>query len=100
MSSVLSTADSVPTVEMVTTKITELLMETLNVESSELDTSKPFTAYGLDSLDALIVVGDIEDWLGVDLPTTLLWDCANVDEVVAYAKDNYLDLTEKARASS
>ena len=48
----------------------------------------------------MIVVGDIEDWLGVDLTTTLLWDCANVDEVVAYAKDNYLDLTEKARASS
>lgn len=54
----------------------------LQIDESQIDTSKPFDEYGLDSTDAIIVVGLVEEQIGMDLEPELLLQNRTVDEVV------------------
>jgi acyl transferase domain-containing protein/acyl-CoA synthetase (AMP-forming)/AMP-acid ligase II/acyl carrier protein len=40
----------------------------------DIDIRQPFTYYGLDSLQAVSLAGELETWLGRSLPATLAWD--------------------------
>ena len=54
----------------------------LRISSAELQTDRPFTDYGLDSVAALTVSTEVEDTFGlVSIPPTLLWDYPTVDEL-------------------
>jgi myxalamid-type polyketide synthase MxaB len=59
--------------------LTGHLAAKLAVEAQDLDPSQPFTAYGLDSLQMVSLVGDLEGWLGRTLPPTLAWDFPTVE---------------------
>ncbi len=83
-----------PAVTDVQDKVVALLAECLKVETTEIDLEKQLTSYGLDSIDAVTMVGDIEDWLEIELPSTLFWDCENIREVASYIVDNFDDLAE------
>jgi acyl carrier protein len=48
--------------------------EWLEVEPSEFDPRTPVAAYGLDSISAVTLSVDLEDALGIELQTALLWD--------------------------
>jgi len=50
------------------------LSEALRVKPYEIDPRLPFTRFGLDSLTAFNLTGDLADWLGRDLSATLLWE--------------------------
>ena len=50
------------------------LAQAIGVEPHQIDPRLPFTSFGLDSLTAFNLTGDLADWLGRDLPATLLWD--------------------------
>jgi acyl carrier protein len=50
------------------------LAEQLGLEPQEIDAQKPFTEYGLDSIVGVSLAGDLEEWLGLQLSPTLLWD--------------------------
>lgn len=81
-----------PSAEVVQNKVVELLASYLKVESVEIDVDKQFMSYGLDSINAVTLIGDIEDWLDVELPTTLLWDCNCIRELALYVVDNHSEL--------
>ena len=53
--------------------VTHLAQE-LGFESHDMDVHMPLTEYGLDSLAGMVLAGDLEEWLGVQLSPTLLWD--------------------------
>ena len=59
-----------------------------NKESIELD--KPFSDYHLDSLTAAEFSDDIHDWLGVEVPITLVWNYPTLADMTRYlsAKSN------------
>ena len=59
------------------------LASILQVEETEIDTAKPFDEYGLDSTDAVIVVGLVEERLGIELEPELLLRNRTIDEVIA-----------------
>jgi acyl carrier protein len=44
------------------------------MEVSGIDVSKSFLSYGLNSLQAMLMAGDLENALGLPLPPTLAWD--------------------------
>lgn len=46
----------------------------LGVPAAEIDAKAPLSRYGLGSVEAVVLVGDLEEWLGVPLEPTLLWD--------------------------
>lgn len=54
------------------------LADTLGVDTREIDIQKPFSAYGLDSAQAIGMVGDLEVWLDRTISPTVIWDYPNV----------------------
>ncbi len=65
-------------------RLTDMLAETLRIAPAEIDVSRPLPHYGLDSIDAVTLAGDLEDWLNVELPSTLLWDYPTVEGIASY----------------
>ena len=80
------------TLESIKEKSKELLAERLKVQPSEINVEKELTSYGLDSIDAMTMVGDLEDWLDAELPSTLLWDYSNINDLSAYIAGNLQEL--------
>jgi len=60
------------------------LSDLLSVDVETIDAQQPLTRYGLDSIDAVTVVGDLEDWLDLELPSTLFWDYPTIEKAVNY----------------
>ena len=50
------------------------LAEHLGLPSEGIDTHRPITTYGLDSITGISLAGDLEAWLQLQLSPTLLWD--------------------------
>jgi acyl carrier protein len=72
-------------IEAIRESLVFMLNKELRVES--IDPDKLLTQYGLDSISALTVAGELEDMLGLELPTTLLWDCPTVNHIADYLVD-------------
>lgn len=47
-------------------------------DPASVDPDQPFTYYGLDSVQAVAIAGELETWLGRRLPPTLAWDYPTV----------------------
>ena len=58
----------------------------LQIDGSQIDTSMPFDEYGLDSTDAIIVVGLVEEQIGMELEPELLLRNRTIDDVVSSLK--------------
>ncbi|HEY0301868.1 MAG TPA: AMP-binding protein, partial [Rhizomicrobium sp.] len=59
--------------------IVERLAAMLEMAPAEVDCHAPFSVFGLDSMKAVALSGDLETWLGRALPATLLWDYPTID---------------------
>ncbi len=53
--------------------ITHLALES-NITLDDISVQEPFASYGLDSLQAVSITGDLESWLERKLSPTLAWD--------------------------
>jgi acyl carrier protein len=51
----------------------------MGVLPEEIDETEPFARYGLGSMEAVSMAGELEEWLGRDLPATLLYDYPTID---------------------
>nr|VFK23759.1 MAG: Acyl transferase domain-containing protein [Candidatus Kentron sp. MB] len=49
-----------------------------------IDTSRPFAYWGLDSVAATGLSGELGDWLGQALPPTLVYDYPSIDALARY----------------
>ena len=49
-----------------------------------MDPAAPFSKYGLQSIDAVILAMEIEEEVGVELPPTLLWEYNTINECASY----------------
>ncbi|MFE9934122.1 acyl carrier protein [Streptomyces sp. NPDC005533] len=49
-----------------------------------IDPSVPLAEYGMDSVAALSLCGDLEDEFGLEVEPTLLWDHPTVTSLVGY----------------
>lgn len=65
------------------------LAEQLSLDSQAISVSEPLTRYGLDSIDAVTMVGDLEDALDVELPSTLFWDYPTIEKSAQFLAENY-----------
>jgi thioesterase domain-containing protein/acyl carrier protein len=57
------------------------LSKSLEVEPAALDSAAPLDRLGVDSLMALRTAGGLAEWLGRDVPATLIWDYRSVDAI-------------------
>lgn len=72
----LSTA---PTAEEIEIWLTVKFSEMLGLQTKDIDVHEPFARYGLGSIQAVSLTGDLEDWLELQLPSTLLWDYSTIE---------------------
>jgi 8-amino-7-oxononanoate synthase len=63
-----------PNTQTIVEWLIERVAALVGVAPNELDTAQPFAVFGLDSIAAVGLSGELEDWLGVELPATILWD--------------------------
>jgi acyl-CoA synthetase (AMP-forming)/AMP-acid ligase II/acyl carrier protein len=82
------------------TWIAEQLSVMLDIERAEIDIGAPFSAFGLDSLKAVSLAGELETWLGRSLPPTLLWDYPTIDALAAHLATPDLKVRPAPRAAS
>lgn len=60
--------------DLLRTWIVRWLIERGGVDPLEIDTERPFDSYGLDSLTAIRLIGDLEDGWGVELTPMVAWE--------------------------
>lgn len=65
------------------------LAEQLSLDTASINITEPLTRYGLDSIDAVTMVGDLEDALDVELPSTLFWDYPTIEKSSQFLVENY-----------
>ncbi|MEJ1962673.1 MAG: SDR family NAD(P)-dependent oxidoreductase [Gammaproteobacteria bacterium] len=54
------------------------IAERTGTAPDEIDVTRPFASLGLDSLSALRLAGDLEQWLGEDISPTLIYEHVNI----------------------
>jgi len=80
-----STAVTDPMVEdYVRTIIKETISESLKMEERRIQDDRSFSEYGVDSIVAVNLVNLINKHCNIDLPTTILFDYNNVDQLVKH----------------
>lgn len=50
----------------------------------QIDVRAPFAHFGMGSVDSLILTGRMEQWLGYELPATVLWDYGSIRKLSAH----------------
>lgn len=60
------------------------LTVSLEIEPENVDRTIPFENYGLDSLKALALTGDLEDWLGYEVDPTLMYDSHTIETLAKH----------------
>ncbi|MEL7223876.1 MAG: acyl carrier protein [Cyanobacteria bacterium J06576_12] len=83
-----SSSESAPTLK-IQAWLVEQIADVLSLDPTTIDVQQPLTRYGLDSIDAVTLVGDLEDWLDLELPSTLLWDYPSIAKASAYMVEEF-----------
>ena len=90
------------------TWIVQWLVETAGVSEDSIALDIPFADFGLDSVDATDFSYDLEEWLGIELNITVLWNHPTVGRMATYldtkvnghkeSKDDYNYIEEALEA--
>jgi acyl transferase domain-containing protein/acyl-CoA synthetase (AMP-forming)/AMP-acid ligase II/pimeloyl-ACP methyl ester carboxylesterase len=56
----------------------------LSVSAREIDTEEPFASMGLDSVQAVRLSAELEDYLSIKLSPTIIYDYPNISSLAAY----------------
>ena len=59
----------------------------VHLDVADIDTTATLTTYGLDSVYALTLCGDIEDHLGLVLEPTVAWDHPTIDALARHVEE-------------
>jgi acyl carrier protein len=68
-------------------KLVSMMAKQLKKEPEAIEVSEEIANYGMDSIDAIMLAGDLEDSLGLELPSTLLWDYPTIKDIAAYLSE-------------
>jgi len=71
----------------------------LRVSAKEISTDTSLLNYGMDSVNAIMLVGDLESQLNLRLPPTLVWDHPTVDALAKIVVSDALAATEPQQPS-
>ena len=88
-----------PTAEAISAWLVAKLAERLELDPNTIDTDKELTEYGLNSIEAVNLSGELENFLGYRLSPTLLWDYPTIETLAQYLAENPLDYGEDVRSN-
>jgi acyl carrier protein len=67
------------------------LSESLQLEPADLDLDTPMNRYGLNSIEAVSLSGDLEGFLGRRLSPTIFWDYPTINQLSRYLVSEKVD---------
>nr|WP_269455615.1 type I polyketide synthase [Micromonospora narathiwatensis] len=68
-------------------RLVETLAARLKVSPRAVDPTRPIATYGLQSVDLVGLVGELEGWLGRELSSTLIWEYPTIDALAAFLSE-------------
>ena len=60
----------------------------VEIEPQSIDIRKPLEYYGMDSMQAMHLSGDLADWLGRQLSPTVVWDYPTIELLASHLARN------------
>ncbi|TWU49598.1 AMP-binding protein [Rubripirellula reticaptiva] len=72
--------------------MSQWLIARAGVDPIDVALEKPFTDYGLDSMTAVEMSGEIEDWSGVELTPIVAWNYPNTASLSEFIADQIIEL--------
>src|SRR5471030_1812460 len=89
-----------PTEEAIRTWLVTNIANVVNMDPSRIDARQTFDNYGLDSLQAVSLSGDLETWLNREISPTVVWDYPTVEQLARHLSDNHVNGTHPAGAQA
>ena len=80
----------VPTATEIQGWLVDYLAQELEIQPEAIDITVTFERYGLDSSTAIVLTGELQDWLGCQLEPELLFDYQTIAELTQYIVDSGL----------
>ena len=80
-----------PTEEAIRTWLVTNIANVVNMDPSRIDARQTFDNYGLDSLQAVSLSGDLETWLNREISPTVVWDYPTVEQLARHLSDNHVN---------
>jgi myxalamid-type polyketide synthase MxaE and MxaD len=68
-----------PNAEVIQAWLVSKLSERLGIESHEIDIREPFASYGLGSMEAVSLAGELAEWLGRKLSPALVYEYSTIE---------------------
>lgn len=72
------------TSQEIQTWLTSYIAKLLRMKPEQIDITIPFDGYGLDSAKLALMTSDLEDWLGQELNSDLLYDYSTIEALAQY----------------
>jgi acyl carrier protein len=80
-----------PTEEAIRGWLITNIANVVNMDPSRIDVRQTFDNYGLDSLQAVSLSGDLETWLNREISPTVVWDYPTVEQLARHLSDNHVN---------
>jgi acyl carrier protein len=77
-----------PSVEQIQAWLISNISAVVEVDPQTIDIQKPLEYYGMDSMQAMHLSGDLEDWLGRQLSPTVVWDYPTIELLATHLAQN------------
>ena len=72
------------TAEQIEAWLVKAIAKSLRIDENQIDPGRPFADFGIDSVAAVELSGDLEDWLGKKVAPTVVWDYPTVTSLAAH----------------
>jgi acyl carrier protein len=60
------------------------IADKLSMPEEEVPTDQPLTRLGIDSTEAVVFSGELQEWLGTPVAPTAVWDHPTIDALAAH----------------
>lgn len=64
--------------------VRDWMQRELSIATADMTAERTFVQYGMDSVHAMMLVGDLEEHLARRLPPTLAWDHPTIERLAAH----------------
>jgi acyl carrier protein len=88
------------TEEAIRTWLITNIASVVNMEPASIDIRQTFDNYGLDSLQAVSLSGDLEIWLNREISPTVVWDYPTVEQLARHLSENQMNGNRPASAQA
>ncbi len=75
------TTQSPKTAESIQDWLINALATRMEMDPDDIDPDAPFESFGLESADALVMLTQLEQWLGQTVPPVLVWNYPTITQL-------------------